>query len=281
MPTETGSKFHQFALMALIAALAAANANTALATCPGNTPTRFTDNGDGTICDSHTGRMWEKKTGTVGATVDCADAMVCPDPHNVNSRNTWAATGTTPDGMLYTVFLAQLNGLTGSPKVGGTSAPCFAGHCDWRIPASIELEEILVPSCSSPPCIDAAFGPTHASIYWSSSIGLGGPADAWGASFKSGVVAGNVNWASSFFARAAEALPVLEKQMSRSFIIGLALFVSGLLAMYLIGVVAGAALLLLALHYDQQSNKAHMLLVLTAYSRAMVRTLAVGTDSAQ
>jgi len=39
------------------------------------------------------------------------------------------------------------------------------------------------------------------------------------------------------------------------------------------GIALGAALLLLALHYDQQSSKSHMLLVLTAYHRAIMRML--------
>src|SRR5213594_2452598 len=67
----------------------AVNASAASVACPANTPARFTDKGDGTICDSQTGLMWEKKTGTVGAAVSCGVLPGCPDPHDVNNAYTW------------------------------------------------------------------------------------------------------------------------------------------------------------------------------------------------
>jgi hypothetical protein len=97
---------------------------------------RYIDCGDGTVTDRTTGLMWEKKL----ASGDAA----CLDPTQVN-RNarcqqnlyTWSATGTAPDGTLYTDFLPKLNSHGDGTTVasGGQSLPlqtCFAGHCDWR-----------------------------------------------------------------------------------------------------------------------------------------------------
>ncbi len=124
---------------------------------PTNTPTptstrtpapRFVDNGNGTITDNQTGLMWEKKDDAGGI-------------HDQDTYYTWS-TGSpyNPDGTAFTVFLATLN-----------TPPCFAGHCDWRLPTSAgccgyptgqaaELESILAaqyPNCTSSPCVPAAF----------------------------------------------------------------------------------------------------------------------------
>lgn len=55
----------------------------ALAQCPPNTAARFTDDGDGTICDSQTGLMWEKKE-------DCGGVIDLANPHCVAIRYTWS-----------------------------------------------------------------------------------------------------------------------------------------------------------------------------------------------
>jgi len=73
---------------------------------------------------------------------------------------------------------------------------------------------------------------------------------------------------------ASEAIPAIERLMIRQLVIASLLFVGGLVFLYFDAIVLGAAFLLLAVHYDQQSSKSHMLLFLTAYHRAMARTLA-------
>jgi hypothetical protein len=155
----------------------------------------FTDNLDGTVTDSATGLMWEKKVGTVGNPVGI-------DIHDVNREFTWTSTGNGPDGGAFTIFLATLN-----------TPPCFAGHCDWRLPSEEghnpstpsgpkEFESIFLPSCpvGSTPCIDPIFGPT-ATInggYWSATDYYGNSNYSYLALFYNGVVDaipnGNAQW---------------------------------------------------------------------------------------
>jgi len=79
-----------------------------------------TSNEDGTIDDNQTGLMWELKT---------RDGSI----HDVNAFFTWNAGGApwTMNGTVLTSFLATLN-----------TPPCFAGHCDWRLPNWTEVESL-------------------------------------------------------------------------------------------------------------------------------------------
>ncbi|MDA2920368.1 DUF1566 domain-containing protein [Desulfobacterota bacterium AH_259_B03_O07] len=98
--------------------------------CLADPPTSgtFIDNCDGTISDTQTGLMWEKKV--VGASGSCLDD---DKVHSVNATCTWFQA--TVD------WVAKLN-----------TPPCFAGHCDWRVPevaedgGTAELETIV--NCS-------------------------------------------------------------------------------------------------------------------------------------
>ncbi len=113
---------------------------------------RFVDNGDGTITDRRSGKMWEKKVdsgGMVGRTT-CLSA-----PHDINTRCRWhEATGD---------WIKTVN------AEGGTG---YAGYNDWRVPTIGELQDILMarpPDVCPSPCIDPIFGPTATSFYWSST----------------------------------------------------------------------------------------------------------------
>ena len=148
-------------------------------------PLSYTDNGDGTVTDHNTGLMLEKKDDAGGI-------------HDMGNVYTWG----TPDppytmnGTMVTEFLATLN-----------RAPCFAGHCDWRIPNVKELQSIVDYEIPFPgPAVTAAFNTncvagctvngnggsmcscTASDVYWSSTTYAGGPYYAWVVYFTSGYV---------------------------------------------------------------------------------------------
>ncbi len=154
----------------------------ALVVCPSNAPTRFVDNGDGTICDRDTGLMWEMKDASDG-TQDLAN------PRDVDNRYQWSSTGTAPDGRAFTTYLTRLNG----EVAAGRNSEQLGGHSDWRLPTLQELQSILDCSYGSP-CIDPIFGPTAADGYWSSTsqesqfINTNGLFDAWPVFFDNGAV---------------------------------------------------------------------------------------------
>jgi hypothetical protein len=117
----------------------------------------YTDNGDGTITDNNTGRMWAKKSD---------DGSI----HDKDTTYTWENA--------FAVHIAGLN------------AAGFAGHTDWRLPNVRELQSIVnyetfpavppafntgcVPGCTVLPC-----SCTAATLHWSSSTFAGFAASAW------------------------------------------------------------------------------------------------------
>jgi hypothetical protein len=147
--------------------------------------------------------MWEKKGSSVGI-------------HNKDTTYTWSTTGTAADGTAFTVFLATLN-----------TAPCFAGHCDWRLPTTAgvapdltgqaaELESILAAPypCTVHPCVPPEFRTactpgctaldcscTQSSGYWSASTSAGGPGSAWLVGLGDGGV-GSANKPLAYYVRA-------------------------------------------------------------------------------
>ena len=152
----------------------------ALVVCPPGAPTRFVDNGDGTICDHETGLMWEKKNASDGVT-DLSN------PHDVDNTYKWSNAGSNPDGPAFTDFLARLNG----EKASTVPSEQLGGYSDWRMPTSTELQTLLFEpfTCSIDPCIiDPVFAPTGSWPYWSFTSSATNTLNAWYVYFGDGTV---------------------------------------------------------------------------------------------
>src|SRR5262245_22183850 len=149
----------------------------------------FVDNGDGTISDTQTGLIWEKKDQRGGAhDVDSRFpwAGVCTDQNGVPCSGIVGCTFCQPDAAAESTCNAATGGAAGCARCPG-AAICqpinglttvwqwlnqinganFAGHDDWRIPTigrdggAVQLETIIdtgVAGCGSGvPCIAPAF----------------------------------------------------------------------------------------------------------------------------
>lgn len=132
-------------------------------------PFGYTDNGDGTIEDVITGLTWEKLSDDGGV-------------HDRDKTYTW-----------YDAFRVKIAALN--------KAPCFAGHCDWRLPNRRELGS-LVDADRVAPAVDPAFGNdgctpgcaitvcscTELDRYWSSTTYHDTPSFAWTVDGNTGIV---------------------------------------------------------------------------------------------
>jgi hypothetical protein len=131
-----------------------------------------------TIIDADTGLEWEKK--------ESGDEVVdWENIHDADNRYSLCIPGAvypsclSPnnalDGTAISIVLAQLN--------GGNGQPCYAGHCDWRLPTIEELDGIFPEGpCDNQPCVaDPAFLPAGSGGYWSfTTAGGATPTYAWG-----------------------------------------------------------------------------------------------------
>jgi len=144
---------------------------------------RFVDNGDGTVTDTQTRLMWEKKDDASGL-------------HDLDNTYTWN------DAM--SVFVAEVNGVSSN----GTVQPGLAGYSDWRMPNTAELQTILLAPypCATSPCIDPIFGPTAANLHWSSTRDTTHPTFSWGVFFDNGLVEHD-SWVKGYPARAVRGGP--------------------------------------------------------------------------
>ncbi len=137
----------------------------------------YTDNGDGTITDKNTGLMWEKKDQSGGI-------------HDWGNTYSWAMEfgPYAKKSTMVTTFLATLN-----------TVPCFARHCDWRIPNVHELQS-LAKYLKVKPAVDQVFNTScrpgctvltcsctqPRSGYWSSTTSQEDSGAAWAVYFDDG-----------------------------------------------------------------------------------------------
>src|SRR5262249_21056763 len=99
------------------------------------------------------------------------------NPHDAD--NTYSlGTGEVPpndtDGTAYSDFLPKLIG--GAPCPNGGNNCCFAGYCDWRLPASTDYKgfllggSVLKTPCPQTPCVNTSFLPLASPpVYWSTT----------------------------------------------------------------------------------------------------------------
>ena len=147
------------------------------------------DNCDGTISDTSTGLMWEKKV--AGASGSCVDDDKL---HSVDATCDWFdATGGWIDKLNERCNDDPTMDCSVDADCSGVGGQCgFAGYTDWRLPevnqdgGTAELETILLSPfpCGPTPCIDPIFDPTAASVYWSATTSAS--SDAWSVDFRDG-----------------------------------------------------------------------------------------------
>lgn len=193
--------------------------NNALNGCP--VPVRFVDNRDGTITDSDTGLVWEKKDQAGGLhdyamgyvwAGKCADDQTYCQPDAAAAGTCSAATGGAV-GCAQCAGAAICSTTLGRPTIwqwlNQINAANFGGHDDWRLPTVAqdggvaELDTIVdtsAPGCgSTAPCVPRAFDSgcaagcaasncscTQAGFYWSVTSLAGYPQGAWEIYFYDG-----------------------------------------------------------------------------------------------
>ncbi len=156
--------------------------NSALSGCPDPGP-RFVDNGDGTVTDTQTGLMWEKKSDD--------DSI-----HDKDNQYSWSLSDSSWgywDGTVFTDFLAALN------------AEAFAGCSDWGLPTLDELQTLIdretgfpamdrdafdtcTPGCTVTMCSCTSVEYGSSAGYWSSKGLTTDLKDAWVVDFTEGKV---------------------------------------------------------------------------------------------
>ncbi len=164
---------------------------------------RFIDNGDGTITDTSTQLMWEKK-----ADLNGSPTQDYSNPHDPDNQYKWSLSQDPPDGELFTDFLARLNNCgtsDGTHLSGG-----FAGHCDWRVPTITELASLVSVPCGPLDCVDQAFpNDVGAVVVWSSTTSLSDSNLAWALAFVNGMAGPQSKGAFSYARAVRGGLPPL------------------------------------------------------------------------
>jgi len=145
-------------------------------------PASYTDNNDGTVHDNVSGLTWEKLSD---------DGSI----HDWDNQYTWQ--------QAFDMKIAALD-----------AAPCFAGHCDWRLPNRRELESLVNAGVDSP-AVDGVFNIgclpgchvadcscTQLDNYWTSTTYHAIPGSAWCVNGGTGTVDGFDKTIPAFYVRA-------------------------------------------------------------------------------
>jgi hypothetical protein len=145
----------------------------------------WTDNGDGTVTDDHTGLMWEKLSD---------DGSI----HDKDNAYTWTNAVTT--------------------KIAALNTALFGGHDDWRLPTITELQTLtdfgrtnpaidptFTAGCA-PGCSGVACSCTRNATHWSSTSYESGPVAAWCVQMSTGGIGGFTK-TTSLYARAVRSRP--------------------------------------------------------------------------
>jgi len=195
------------------------------------TASHFVDNGDGTIGDTETGLIWEKKDHSGGAhDVNSLFpwAGVCTDQNGVPCSGIVGCTFCQPDAAAERTCNAATGGAAGCARCPG-AAICqpinglttvwqwlnqinganFAGHNDWRIPTigrdggAVQLETIIdtsVAGCGSGvPCIAPAFNTSCANECAASNCSCTDVGQYWSATSVAEVLPLPSVWSVLFF----------------------------------------------------------------------------------
>jgi hypothetical protein len=150
---------------------------------PALPPDRFVDRGDGTVLDTSTRLVWEKKGRRAG------------DLHDVDRRAFWSS-----DGSQETIWdwLVLVNRETGRG---------YAGHDDWRIPNVKEMatlfdarndEPHIAPIFTKEACAEldeARCSSTAGEFYWTSTSFADYPAQAMAIGYGSLIIDGRLKTA--------------------------------------------------------------------------------------
>lgn len=143
----------------------------------------YTDNGDGTVTDNHTGLMWEKLSD---------DGSI----HDKDVPYTWSDAFAT--------------------KVATLNSGSFAGYNDWRVPSVMELQSIVnfgaanpsvdtaFDSACAPNCTVTTCSCTQSYNYWASTTNLSVPSGAWIVDFNDGAAYGTFK-INDYYVRAVRA----------------------------------------------------------------------------
>jgi hypothetical protein len=179
----------------------------------------YVDNGDGTITDTNTGLMWEKKSddGTLHDWNNCYPWRGTCSGDGITACGT-DADCTGPGGACDAgdCLVASPGGLTIFEWVAALNTASFAGHTDWRLPNVKELQSIVdyenaFPSVSAafhtgcvPGCTVTTCSCTASNNYWSSNAYANFPGFVWFVFFNAGGVATDFN-SSDYYVRAVRA----------------------------------------------------------------------------